>query len=210
MGERDLGHQPRVERRPAVTSPALAFVRGIAARHRRGRFAAAPVPRIGLRPVSAGNRPVSVRLDVRVAQRLGLDLRRSRTMVLVSSPRPLAPSAGTAAVRIVERIVSSSVRSDGPAPAVAAPRTMRPAVGAGSPDPVARPVPTAVPPPVNRVLRRLESPSTSPPAASSSLTAPPAAAPAVLGAAELERVTSHVVDTLDRRVSAWRERRGRV
>ncbi|MGH7575756.1 MAG: hypothetical protein ACREM1_11615, partial [Longimicrobiales bacterium] len=33
---------------------------------------------------------------------------------------------------------------------------------------------------------------------------------AALSRAELDRVTSHVVQTLDRRLSAWRERTGRI
>lgn len=213
MGDGDFGHQQDRERGRGVTSPALRFARAISARHRTGRLPAAPVPRVGLRLAMALAPARPVRLDVRIAQRLAVRVGRT----LATTPRAVALTPyrgpGEAAIRLVERIVAASVRSDddaarriaGAAPLVPAPAVPREAVAA-------RTLPSPVPP-VRRIVRTGQAATAAggparPP--SPSLGPLPAAPAAVLGAAELQRVTSHVVETLDRRVSAWRERTGRV
>lgn len=211
MGDGDLGDQPVVERRRGVRTVAMGFAGDVAARHRPGRIAAAVVPRIGLRVALTVATPRPLRLDIRVAQRLQLVLGRIQATPVRPTSRPPGTSPGAGALRIVERIASRCVRADGGVGGPLATHVVRP--GAPPNDRVAPALtagraPSLAPASTRRVVRRPAGPE---PARAPAFQPTPAAAPmAVLGAAELDRVTTRVVETLDRRVSAWRERTGRV
>jgi len=195
----------------------LSFAERLVARRARLAGGGAPPVRVLLRAPTRRPAPGTTRVELRVA--VGLALGRG-------APPPrggyVAPRVGTVpessrggrsrapAASLAERVVARATRLD----RVPGPQAAR---GAG-----------AAPPPVARVVRRGAPPGdeTQRRAASRATgvgveAAWPASTPRIhprphpgdagpaLSARELDRVTTHVVDALDRRLAAFRERRGR-
>lgn len=213
MGRRSVGTQSKNERggdvRPAVAH-ALAFARRVAARHRRA-VGRSPALGLLLRRISSHRRSVAFRAGdtTRVfALRLGpFQVHRERPTAPVA-----VPATGRGHTNPITRIRTRPSRLNvvrrAAAEATQSPRVAREMMPPRGPDRIVRSAP------VRQVLRKAPSQSTPSAEVTRPIAETPhrrdAAQPLVIPSAEVERLTSHVLRTLDRRLGAFRERRGKV
>jgi hypothetical protein len=198
-----------------VSQPRFArFAAGVAERHTvaalRARAARRVFTRMPRLPVRLGGGrlllavSVGLRLESRAAntERLVVPRPRIATVIqAVPSTRSSAPIEP-----LVRRSAARATREDGRTA-----RVQRIAAHVGRPTP--EPAPSrAVVPPVRRVHRSavvaVEQPPTAP--ARRDTWTPRPNTPTSLSATEIGRLTDHIVETIDRRIAAFRERRGRV
>lgn len=196
-----------------VTACASVFATRIMGRHRRLTSEPASLPQILRRGrVITLHRTVNATFPLNLAPRIRLEHDVHR---VEAGARLMVRTAHDAALRIVERVFARSGRQPvgrGVPPVAELARLL--GVASNRPN-----GPPAEPSPVSRVLWRPPSaqPATSIRQAQDSAVASwPAPEPATvepaesLSVAELDRVATHVVQRLDRRLAAWRERTGRI
>jgi hypothetical protein len=196
-----------------VASCAAAFAGRIMDRHRTRPLKLLPLPRIMRRiPAATVIRTVNASFPLTLAPRIRLEHRAEQA---ASGPRIIMRTVNEAGLLIVERVLARSGRqasASAGAPATGLARIPGlPSGGAvvSSPEPptIAR-VMRRPTPPDPAVSRRNGDEAADPtPQSRDALPARPAES---LSAADLDRVTKHVVQRLDRRLTAWRERTGRI
>jgi hypothetical protein len=218
----------RIVTRAVETTRAARFADGIAARHAgdpgawlRCAVRAAGVARVLLRrrSVVVAGAPANVTIAPRIELRLATSALRTGDAVrpggrhLASVPRELprtvsAPSAVPMLERASRRAVRDDAQASGPGGRVRRDLSPRSVPDIGPMPAGAQPTPPA------RVLRR-RAPAVVPapaPARDEPVVraAGQPARPAPLSPVEINRLTDHIVQTIDRRIAAFRERQGRV